>query len=214
MERWIDRIIAWSIESRLVHIKDVVDKIKKDHPGLCEREYVDLLEQRWSRMSGLMGSIAQIPSIIPGWGMITSMGSASVEILISVAYNTQLVLAIMYMYGLEIGPNLAYLVKEIIMDAMEGPAQFSKVGASATSCGSKRLLRRTIRRSFNRFVARGMGKYLIRGIPGGISIGIGYGVSRRFSRKVRLLTEARVDEVKRIKGPVLRLEQKQRDEDK
>lgn len=204
MEQWvddvIDKIIDWTIESRLNNIKRIVDSIKQKYPGRAEEEYVDILETRWSKMAGIWGGLAQIPSVIPGIGMLTGIGSASVEILGSILYQTQLILAIMYIYDIDLTADSKLIVRHILIDALDSTDHASKLGASITTSSTKRIFKRTVRRSINRLIGRGVGRYVTRAIPGGLSMVIGYMASRRFAKRVKNFTITYINDLKLLEG--------------
>ncbi len=200
MEEWIetviDKILDWTIKKRLGNIKRIVSDVKHSYPDKTNEEYVEILESRWARFAGIWGSVAQIPSIIPGIGMLTGIGSASVEILGSVLYQTQLILAILHVYDINITPDLKPAIKQILMDAFGSIDHVSKLGASVTTSSTKKIFRRTIKRSINRLIGRGVGRYMTRAIPGGLSVIIGYMASHRFARRVEETTLAYIRDLK------------------
>jgi|GEM_PF-2380115 len=200
MEEWIDtvtdKILDWTIKKRLGNIKRIVSDVKDSYPDKTNEEYVKILESRWAKFAGIWGGVAQIPSIIPGIGMLAGIGSASVEILGSVLYQTQLILAILYVYGINITPDLKPAIKQILIDAFGGADHVSKLGASITTSSTKKMFKRTVKRSINRLIGRGVGRYMTRAIPGGLSVIIGYSASHRFARRVEQTTLAYIRDMK------------------
>jgi len=197
MEKWIDTLIEWTIHNRIFHVYHVVHELRITCPGREVEEYCEMLGDRWAKKSSLWGALAQLPCLVPGMGLLVSTGSTTAEILGSVFYQTQLVMAILYLYGIDAEDAAGFqIVKTIILDALGDASQASKLGASMTSCGAKRMINRTVKRTINRSIGRGMGRYLFRGLPGVVSMVVGYSASRSFASRVTTLSRAYISDLK------------------
>jgi hypothetical protein len=149
--------------------------------------------ERYARTCGRVGSLTAAAGVIPGVGTVVALvGSAAADLVITMKYQIEMVMALAHLYGRDISTEderrLCYAVAGLGVATQAGLLSFKQFTVQGLTEAAKKLLKTRAKqwliKLFKMIGLRLTQKGLLRAIPFGVGVALGYSSNKKLTRYV------------------------------
>jgi hypothetical protein len=141
-------------------IRERVERLRAEHPGLCDDELARKLIRTTRRRVASTAAASGAAAIVPGLGTVVAIGTATSQSLYALEQETELVLGIAMLYGRELAASDERLLEALVVVGLAGGAV--KLRDNVLIAGGQQVTVAAFRRLPNIWLGRAGGRVLTR----------------------------------------------------